>query len=90
MDISFCLNDFIELDNVGMPEYFENAYFTSDAFNVRLLYNFFFLEGFDGYFFLCEYVGSKFHFSECSLTDAGTYPIVAKNDLILGGSGHKI
>ncbi len=88
VDVGFCFDNFVELDDVGMAEDFEDANFASDAFDIGLFDNFLFLKGFDGDFFLSEDVGAKFDFTESAFADGGADSVVAENDFALGSGGH--
>lgn len=81
MDVSFGLNDFVELNDVGMAQNFEDADLSGNSFDVRLFDNFLFLKGFDGDFFFGQNVGAEFNFAESTFTDGAAYPIVAEYDL---------
>lgn len=43
MDISFGFYNLVKLNNIGMSQYFEDAYLSGDPFYIRLLYDFLFL-----------------------------------------------
>lgn len=61
---------FVELDDVGVPEYFEDAYLAGDSFDVGLLDDLFLLEGFNGHLLLGGDVDAQPHFPEGALPDA--------------------
>jgi hypothetical protein len=61
---------FVELDDVGVAQYFEDADLASDAFDVGLLDYFLFLEGFDCDFLVCGDVDAETYFSESALAYA--------------------
>lgn len=52
VNVGFRLDDLIELDDIGMPEYFEDTNLSSDSFYIGLLNDFLFLKGFNGNFLL--------------------------------------
>ena len=43
---------FVELNDVGVPQYLEDAYFASDSFDVSLLNYLFFLKGLNCHLFV--------------------------------------
>ena len=62
-----------------MSQNFEDADFSGDAFNIRLLYDFLFLEGLHGDFLVSGNMDGEADFAESALTDAlawmrGTLP----------------
>jgi hypothetical protein len=58
------------LDDVGVSQNFEDADFSGDAFNIRLLYDFLFLEGLHGDFLVSGNMDGEADFAESALTDA--------------------
>ena len=46
-------NDLIQLNDVGMSNYFQNMYLTHDSSNICLVFYLVFLEDLDGNFLLC-------------------------------------
>ena len=88
VDVGFGFDDFVELDEVGVAEDFEDADFASDAFDIRLFDNFLFLKGLDGDFFFSEDVGAEFDFAEGALTDGGADSVVAEDDFALASGAH--
>ena len=88
MDVGFGLDDFIELDDVGVAEDFEDADLTGDAFDVGLFDDFLFLQGFDGDFLLGEDVGAEFDFTEGALADGAADTIVAEDNFSLTSGAH--
>ena len=88
MDVSFGLNDFVKLDDVWMTQDFEYAYFSGDSLDVRLFYNFLFLQGLYGDFLLCQDMGAEFDFSKGSFAYWGTDSIVSEDYLGLSVGGH--
>ena len=80
VDVGFGFDDLVELDDVGMAEYFEDADFAGDTFDVWLFDNFLFLEGFDGHLFLGEDVSAQFDFAESTFADRAAYPVIAQYD----------
>lgn len=87
VDVCFGFDDFVELDDVGVTEDFEDTYFTGDAFDVRLFNDFLFLEGFYGDFFFSENVRAQLDFAEGAFADGATDPVVAEDDLAVGSHG---
>ena len=60
----------IELDDVGVTEYLEDADLASYSFNIGLLYDLLFLQGLHRHSLLRPDVHPQPHLSECSLSDA--------------------
>lgn len=82
MNVCFSLNDFVQLDNVGMSKYLQNANFAGDAFDVRLLDDFLFLKGFDCHLLFSKDVSAQFNLAKCALANRTAYPVVTQNDLV--------
>ena len=51
-----------------MSHYLENVNLASDAFNIRLIFDFIFLEDFNRHFFPCEYMRPESYLSESALS----------------------
>lgn len=62
------LHNFVELDDVGMADKFENVDLSVDPFNIGNVDYFFFFEDLDGDFFAGGSVSCKFDFAECALS----------------------
>jgi len=45
------LDNFIQLNNIGVPHYFQNVDFSCHSFDVALVLDLVFFENFDGHFF---------------------------------------
>lgn len=60
---------FVELDDVGVPENFEDAYLSGDSFDIGLLHYFLFLKGLDGDLHIGGNVNAQPNLTKCALTD---------------------
>ena len=83
MDRRFCFDDLnkwqidlIELDDVRVPENFQNADFSGYSFNIGLLHYFLLLEGLHGNLLLSEKVCPQPHFAKCPLSNI--FPLVMR------------
>ena len=63
------LDDFVELDQVGMPNDFQNVDLPSHSFNVGHVGYFLLFEYFDGHLFACEDVGAFLYLPEGAFPD---------------------
>ena len=57
----------VELYNVGMPEYFEDADLPGDSLHVSLFNDLVLFENLDSYFLFSSDVSSQLHFSKGAL-----------------------
>jgi hypothetical protein len=70
-DLSQCAAYFVELDDVGVSQYFEDADLASHSFDIGLLHNFVLLQGFNGNFFVGEDMHPEPDLPEGALANAG-------------------
>ena len=59
--------NFIELNDIGMPEYSHDFDFPVDSFLIIFVFNSFFVNDFDSNFFLCWDMYCFFNFAESAL-----------------------
>lgn len=80
----FSLNDFIELNDIWMPNFFKDLDFPSYSFNIFLIMDFILLENLDSnlrcqnhrtYLFISQSVLAKFHLSKGTFAEMFTYII---------------
>ena len=60
-------DNFVELDDIGMPEYSHDFDFPVDSFLIIFVFNSFFVNDFDSNFFLCWDMYCFFNFAESAL-----------------------
>jgi hypothetical protein len=69
-EIKIYLNSyFIELDHVGVSDYFQNVNFTRNSFHIRLVFDLVFFENFDRHLLSGDQMGSEPNFAESTLTE---------------------
>lgn len=86
-EMGVCLDDFVELDEVGVPDLLEDCDFSGDSFDVCFVPYSVFFEYFNSYFFACEDVDALFYFSECALTESFSWEV--RGGIYWFGSGRQ-
>lgn len=77
------LDDFVELDDTGVADQFEDVYLSRHSFHISYVDYFLFHQYFDSYFLASEGVGCEFDFTEGALTDSFAKQVVAYFFLLL-------
>lgn len=62
-------NDFVELDDIGVPDQFEDVYLSGDAFDISYFSYFAFLEYFYGHVLIGWLMECGFDLAEGALSD---------------------
>lgn len=65
-----CFDDFVKLYDIGVPDKFEDMYFTGNSFYVCNFCDFIFFEYFDGDGLTCGFVNGRFNLAKSTLTDS--------------------
>lgn len=68
-----CLHYFVQLDEVGMPNQFQDVYLAGDSFYVGNIDNSGLLQDFDGDGFIRRYVYGRLDFTECPLAQRPSF-----------------
>jgi len=71
------LNDFVQLDDVGMPNDLEDMNLSSDSFDVVDIDDLVFLQNLYGDLLACQVVDSKFNLTEGALADGLAQDVLA-------------
>ena len=75
--MSWCFDDFVELDDGGVSNEFEDMDLARDPFYIGDIDDFFLDKNFDGNFFSGEGMGGHFDFSESSFADGFAEQVIA-------------
>jgi len=67
--LSASFDDLVKLNDVGVPDNFQNLNFTHHPSDVSLLFDFVFLEDFDRHLFLGDLVNAQPDLAKSTLTD---------------------
>ena len=73
----------VELNHIRVPQDFKNADLAGHSFDVCLLDDLLFLEGFNCHFLCCGDVHAKSHFAEGALADRLAWNRPLSTDLVL-------
>ena len=68
IELLLCLNNFIELYNVGVAHLLKNLDLPGNSFDVLLVMNFIFLENFDSHLFSSESMLPQLNLSKCTFS----------------------
>lgn len=69
IQLAASFNDFIELDNVRVPDQFQDVDLTSDTFYISNFQDTLFLQNLDGYSLACQNMGPQFDLAKGALAD---------------------
>jgi len=70
VELFWCLDDFIELNDVWMSDELENVYFSRDSFDIVDVLDFVFFENLDSYSLVCQLVYAQLDFTEGTLANS--------------------
>lgn len=71
-----CLYDFVELNEVGVPNLFEYVYFASNSSHIGHVCYPALLQDLDCHFFSCQGVNTQFNFAESTLSEVTCHDVV--------------
>jgi len=93
VEILLGLDNFIDLDNVGVVKFFQNFDFTTYPFDIFLILYLRFFKHFHSNFLSCEDVSAESDFAESALTQSFAENVVAYRGLLwflTGGGLHAV
>ena len=69
IELLWRLNDFVQLDDIGMANHLQNMDFSCNSLNIIDILDLVFFENFDRHSFTGELMHSKFDLAECAFSD---------------------
>ena len=83
-DVLIGFDDFVELNNIGVPEYSHDFNLSVDSLLIVFVFDSFFVDNFDGNFFLGGNMDSFLNFTESAPTEGFANLIISDGVFLLG------